>query len=322
MKATNTRNWPEYNDRLRKRGSLVLWLEESALQGWYAEPEEDRKPGRPRTYSQECVRVLLQLKHFYGLGYRQNEGFAASLVQLLGMELQVPSYSQQSRRARTLDTELESITPLRQRCSHEPLYVVVDSTGLKIYGEGEWKVRCHGRSKKRTWRKLHLSVDTTTGEILSAVFTGNEVSDGEVLDDLLEGIDEPIAQLSGDGGYDQIKCYDALVQRSEEQQHPLTVTIPPRKTAKILRHGNSSDPPHPRDENLRTIRKRGRRAWKRDSGYHQRSKAETAVYRFKRTFGERLSSRTPEAQAVETLLKCSMLNRLLFAEDFGPDPPS
>ena len=321
MKTTHTRNWKEYNDRLRNRGSLTLWFPENIAELWYVDVPTERKRGRSNTYSDACILALVQLKHFLGLAYRQSEGFARSLVDLLGLDVKVPSHSQQCRRASKLQIDLQSILAKRQRSDDEALHVVIDSTGLKVYGEGEWKVRCHGRAKQRTWRKLHLGIDALNGEILSAVFSGNDLSDGDAFDDLLEGITEPIDQLSADGAYDQHKCYDALEARSEEQEQVIRITIPPRKNAKILQHGNSSDPPLPRDENLRAIRKGSRKKWKEESGYHQRSKAETGVYRFKRTFGQRLSSRNPEAQAVEVLLKCSMLNTLLFAEDFCSKPP-
>lgn len=315
MPTPDTRSWPEYNARLKNRGSITVWIDEAVLKEWLAEEPETPCRGRSETYSDVCIRALLQLKYFYGLGYRQTEGFTSSLLELMQVDLPVPSYSQISRRARDLQVELESITPHRQRGADEGLHLLIDATGLKIYGEGEWKVRCHGAAKKRTWRKLHIAVDSTTGEIMGGVFTGNESSDSDVFEDLLECIEEPITQLSGDGGYDQRKCYEALQRRSQEQQSPITIAIPPRKTARIWRHGNRSGPPEPRDENLREIRRKSRAGWKKRINYHQRSKVETASYRYKRTFSDRLASRRDDAQGVEALLKCSMLNRLLDVED-------
>lgn len=157
--------------------------------------------------------------------------------------------------------KLEIVLPVVPK--DQAVHVVVDSTGVKVYGEGEWKTRQHGISKRRTWRKLHLGVDESSGEILAAIVTTNDVHDGEVLNDVLEQIDDEIEQV--DGAYDHRHCYDEIAQRGAK------AVIPPRKDAVIWQHGNCNAPPHPRDENLRYIRKHGRKKWKRDSGYHRRS---------------------------------------------------
>ena len=185
------------------------------------------------------------------------------------------------------------------------VHVVVDSTGVKVYGEGEWKVRQHKASKRRTWRKLHLGVDEASGEILAAVVSSNDLSDGDALPDILDGIDGEIEQVSADGAYDQRKCYDAIHRRQAK------ATIPPRKGAKIWQHGNSKAERHNRDENLRRIRKVGRKTWKHESGYHRRSLAETTMFRFKTIFGGKLRSRKFENQAVELFLQCAALNRMI-----------
>ena len=153
--------------------------------------------------------------------------------------------------------------------------MVVDSTGVKVYGEGEWKTRVHGVSKRRTWRKLHLGGQESTGEMISGVVTTNDVSDDQVFSDSLDGVEGEIRQVSGDGAYDKYKCYEKARQRGAK------VTSPPRKNAVIGQLGNCKCPPHPRDENLRRIRQVGRKKWKGESGYHQRSLSETAMFRLK-----------------------------------------
>jgi len=163
----------------------------------------------------------------------------------------------------------------------------------------------HGISKRRTWRKLHLGVDEATGEILAAVVTTNDVHDGEVLNDVLPAIEGDIEQVSTDGAYDHLHCYDEIAERGAKP------VIPPRKDAVIWQHGNCKAPPHPRDENLRYIRKHGRKQWKRDSNYHRRSLAETTMFRFKAIFGGNLSSRKFDNQAVELFIKCAALNRMI-----------
>jgi len=168
---------------------------------------------------------------------------------------------------RTPQKDLEIELPRQTKSSDEPLHAVFDSTGLKVYGEGEWKVRQHGYNKRRTWRKLHLGVDEANGDIIAAVMSGNDTSDSEALPDLLAQIEGPISQASADGAYDDFKSYERLEKRGAK------VTIPPQKNAKIRQHGNSGLPALTRDENLRAIRKLGRKNWKKESGYHRRSLA-------------------------------------------------
>jgi hypothetical protein len=160
--------------------------------------------------------------------------------------------------------------------------IVMDSTGLKVYGEGEWKVRTHGKSKRRTWRKLHIGTDPESGEIEAVALTENSVDDAKMVEPLLNQIDQPIDHLAADGSYDKRKVYDCLNRYAPQA----TVLIPPHKNAHIWQHGNTQAERLKRDEHLRIIRKSGRRAWKKNSGYHMRSLAETTMFRFKtiRTF--------------------------------------
>jgi len=217
----------------------------------------------------------------------------------MGIEVSVPDHSTLSRRIGKLGIALPVLPKEGAR------HVVVDSTGVKVYGEGEWKTRQHGISKRRTWRKLHVGVDEATGEILAAVVSTNDFQDAQVLGDLKEQIEGEIEQVSTDGAYDHRDCYDEITQRGAKR------VIPPRKDAVIWQHGNRKAPPHPRDENLRYIRKHGRKKWKRDSHYHRRSLAETTMFRFKVIFGGKLSSRKFDNQAVELFIKCAALNRMI-----------
>jgi hypothetical protein len=188
----------------------------------------------------------------------------------------------------------------------EAITVVVDSSGAKVYGEGEWKVRVHGKSKRRTWRKFHLAIEPTTSEILSLEVSTNDVTDDELLPAVLEGIDPTIniEQVCGDGGYDRSHSYQAIAKRRAR------ATIPPRKGAVIWQHGNSHAPPLDRDNNLRTIRQLGRKHWKQSSGYHQRSKAESGIFRYKTILGDSLNSRLFVSQCVEMKLGAKILNQM------------
>lgn len=299
-----TRNWGEYNAALVQRGSLTLWVEPEVLEAWL---NHERSGGRGAscTYTDTAICTGLTLKMVYHLPLRATEGLLTSLLKLMGLEhLAVPDYSTLCRRQKTLQVALP------QQHKGQAIHVVVDSTGCKIYGEGEWKVRQHGISKRRTWRKLHLAVDEASGQLVGAVLSTNDVADSAALPALLEQVEEPLAQLSGDGSYDQRVCYDTLRKRQQEQGESLRVTIPPRHGARIWQHGNRRAERLARDENLRRVRQIGRQKWKEESGYHRRSLAETAMFRFKTIFGDKLSARIFESQAAEAFIRCAALNRM------------
>ena len=197
--------------------------------------EKTGKPGASATYTNQAIVTMVSLKSVFGLPGRALCGFVESIFELMQVELSVPEHSTISRRLKRLEVQL----PVNPTSGHR--HVVVDSTGVKVYGEGEWKTRQHGISKRRTWRKLHLAVDETTGEILTAVVTDNSCHDGEVLGELLDGIGDPISQVDADGAYDCSYCYDYIESRGA------VAGIPPQRNAKIWFHGNRKTPRHPRD---------------------------------------------------------------------------
>jgi IS5 family transposase len=290
-------NWKEYNQSLVKRGSLTFWFSDDVLSTWHNHAQTG-KPGHPRDYADTAIVTMATLQEVYHLPLRQTEGLMISIVELLKLELPVPDYSTLSRRRASLQLE-----PPRAR-RDEALHVVVDSTGIKVFGEGEWKVRQHGYSYRRTWRKLHLGVDQASGEIVAAAVTTSNCNESEVLPDLLDQIEAEIAQVSGDGAYDKRTCYEAIGGRKAR------ATIPPQRNAKIWRHGKTKGEPLVRDQNLRRIRAIGRAAWKKESGYHRRSLAETAVFRVKVIFGDRVLARSFAGGAAELLVRCAALNRM------------
>ena len=291
------RNWPEYNKALVKRGSLTIWVSEDVLAAWHNTARTGRR-GKPSTYTDTAILCMATLAEVYRLPLRATMGLTRSVIKLLGVELSVPDYTTLCRRRRALEVEL----PRRPKSA--PLHLVVDSTGIKVYGEGEWKVRQYGYTRRRTWRKLHLGVDETTGEVMAAVVTTNNFKDSQLLAELLEQVEGEVSQVSADGAYDSRTCYDVIRERAAR------AAIPPQKRAKIWQHGNTQAERHLRDENLRVIRQKGRREWKRESGYHRRSLAETAVFRVKMVFGERVSARSFAGQAAQMLVRCATLNRM------------
>ena len=291
------RNWREYNAALKKRGSLALWISQEAIDQWNSKETTGRR-GAPDRYSDLAIETMAALQAVLSLPGRQTQGFLESIFERSNLKLTVPDHSTLSRRRARLQIELPVTEGTQAR------HLVVDSTGVKVYGEGEWKVRQHGWSKRRTWLKLHIAAGEATREILHVYVTTNDIDDGEALVDLLADVPETISQVSGDGAYDQRKCYDAIQKRNAK------AVIPPRKGAKIWQRAKSGIEPHPRDENLRSIRKIGRKQWKKNSNYHRRSLAENVMYRFKTIFGDRLRTRAIKNQFKELLLKCAVLNRM------------
>jgi hypothetical protein len=288
------RNWTEYNKALCHRGSITFWFDEDAIESWLNRQKSGRR-GKPRTYGDACIHTMLTLKAVYHLPQRATYGLVCSLLQLMELNLPVPHPTILSRRASSLEVALPRVN------KNEPLHVLVDATGLKVFGEGEWKVRTHGVGKRRTWRKLHIAMNVKSGEILAMAATTNYVSDKEVLPNLLEQITQQIEIVGGDGGYDYVDCYEEIAKRKAR------ALIPPRRTGRL----------HPKDErlrerdkNLREIRKVGRKKWKRESGYHRRSLVETAMMRVKTIFGSGLSSRRFHNQATEMGVRCGALNRM------------
>jgi len=305
-KAYRIRNWSEYNAGLVQRGSLTVWLDEEAIGSWH-NGHQSGKRGASYTYSDSAIVCALTLQVIYHLPLRATQGLLLSLFGLLGLALSVPDFSTLCRRRKSV------LVPLGH--SHnQNIHLVVDSTGFKVYGEGEWKVRQHGWSKRRTWRKLHLGIDEATGEVLAAVGSGPERADKEVLEELLDQVKVSVEQVSGDGGYDAAQCYGTIAKRGAR------ATIPPRRNARLHEIREKDTNWQARNENLLRIRELqgrrrkdkewGRKQWKQDSGYHRRSLAETAMMRLKTIFGEKLGARDKAAQDNELLLRCRALNRM------------
>jgi IS5 family transposase len=296
------RNWSDYNAALVARGSLTLWVDEQAVRSWLA--VATGQPGRPCTYSDTAVQCMALLSCVYRLPLRSTQGLLHSILQLMELELPTPHYSTLCRRRQKLQVKLPTLAKA------EPLHLVVDTTGLKLFGEGEWKVRMHGWSRHRTWLRLHIGVDEATGEVKAARLTSRRLIDKQVLPSLLKQVSVPMAQVSGDAGYDYVSCYQAIEKVGAK------ATISPRRNARV--RGTSQVPQ--RDLNLLRIqqlqgRKRkdsnwGRKQWKRECGYHRRSLVETCVMRLKTLFGERLSARHKRAQENQALLRCYALNRM------------
>jgi hypothetical protein len=291
------KNWSEYDKALVQRGSMTFWMSDDFEKIWMYAGEKQR--GSQFDYSDQAILIMLTVKEVFHLSHRGVEGFVRSLFRMLKINLSVPDHSTLSKRGKDLKVKLPKKT-------HQSLNLVMDSTGLKIYGEGEWKVRMHGVSKRRTWRKLHVGANPEDGEIQAVLLTENSVSDDQAVGKLLEQIEQTIIDFAADGAYDKRKVYDRLNAHSPE----VNILIPPRKNAHIWKHGNTKTERLKRDENLRSIRKDGRKEWKKNSGYHVRSLAETTMFRLKTIFGDELSARLLETQITQALVRCAALNKI------------
>lgn len=291
------KNWSKYDKALVQRGSITFWMSDDLEKTWLYTGEKQR--GSQFEYTDQAILVMLMVKEVFHLTNRGVEGFVRSLFRIMKINLPVPDHSTLSKRGKDLKVKLP-------KKSSQSLNIVMDSTGLKIYGEGEWKVRMHGVSKRRTWRKLHVGANPEDGEIQAVLLTENNVSDDQAVEKLLEQIEQTIIDFAADGAYDKRKVYDSLNAHSPD----VNILIPPRRNARIWKHGNTKTERLKRDENLRTIRKEGRKEWKKNSGYHVRSLAETTMFRLKTIFGDDLSARLLETQITQALVRCAALNKL------------
>lgn len=295
------RNWGEYNRSLVNRGSITFWFSKDVIEHWYA-TNKPKKKGRPNTYSDDAIRCGLMIKALFHIPFRMLQGFIISLIAILGLQLVCPDYSIFCRRARGLNI------PVRQWLKPgEKLNVIFDSTGMKVFGEGEWKVRKHGYSKRRTWRKVHVGICADTGQVVVSAVTANDVSDDFAMIYMMEVLENvSIGDVFGDGGYDTIDCREAIYNRGGRQ------VIPPDKNAK-LQKGKPIPALMERDRIIHRIQElgeEGRVLWKKEAGYHRRSRVETHMFRHKMILGDRLASRRDWSQATEIRVGLEILNRM------------
>ena len=295
-------NWSEYESGLRQRGSLTLWMTPEALSLWSA-PKRTTRGGQPR-YSDLAIETALTLGLVFGLRLRQTEGLLASILQLMGLDLAVPDHTTLSRRAGKWQSP--------NRWQHDrgcgpaegPIHVLVDSTGLQVFGAGQWLEEKHGVKSRRGWRKLHLALDADSGDIIAHIMTDQDAGDASQVEPLLDQINMPIGQFTADGAYDGNPTYDAVTAHSADA----AVVIPPR-TNSVERP--DSDPLHHRDRHVAAINAGGRMMWQAATGYGKRSLVETAIGRYKSIVGRRLRARSLAAQQTEVALGCDVLNRML-----------
>lgn len=287
-----TTNWSSYNAALRRRGSMLIWVDQDMA--WLA-PREGR-PGRPSVFSDAAIQFCLSVKVLFKLPLRQTAGMVASLLRLAGLDWPVPDFSTLCRRQRTLAVQI----PYRR--IDGPLNLLVDSTGIKFLGDGEWQARKHGVQGRRQWRKVHLVMDTATSDIRALEFTPSSDGDSPILPELLGQIpeDEQIGTVTADGAYDTRRCHTAITQRGA------IPIIPIRKNGRAWKEDCPAA--KARNETLRATKHYGRAFWKHWTGYHARSRVE-AKMRCLKAFGERIAARDPDRQTAEIHIRVALMNR-------------
>lgn len=288
------RNWSEYNRSLKQRGSITFWFNKEVSKNWLF--RGPHKQGAPLKYSNIAIETLLTIRCFFKLPLRGIEGYIKSLIALLKLNIDIPDYTTLCRRQSSLKVPIKHYS----RYS-EPIHVILDSTGLKVFGEGEWKVRRYGYTKRRSWRKLHLAIDNK-GNIIASDITNNNITDSIGAKKLIDSVKEiPINKLIGDAGYDKKHIYEFCHQNS------ITPIVHTQKNARI----RDGDIWEKRNSNIIKQKKLGKEQWKKDSGYSKRSLVENTVFRYKKTFTDKPQAYLLKNQAIEVSLKCNILNKFL-----------
>lgn len=298
--AYRPRNWKHYNRSLINRGNLTIWFSEDAVKSWYQKPQKNKSRGRAFVYSDAYIELALTIRTLFHLPLRATQGFLEGLIFLLGLDLKVSHYSRLSRRAGTLNIRLNTL----KNVDKKPTDLVIDSTGLKIFGEGEWKMRTHGKQKRRTWRKYHVSVDPTTHEVTALELTEANVHDCTVLPALLSK-QKNVGKVYADGAYSFKEGFDAIAQSGGKP------SIPVRSGTSIVRK-NPSPGQELRNKLLQEIREAGGRiAWKKSSDHHRRSLVETHMFRLKTILGGKLRGRNFANQRTEAKIMANILNKMV-----------
>ena len=300
--AYRVRNWKDYNKSLRQRGSLTFWFSQDVLNNWTGKETSDCHGNQK--YSDAVILCGLTLRQLFRLPLRATEGMMASLIELTKLPVIAPDYSTLSRRGKTLKINLKV-----KKTSHAR-HVLVDSTGIQIIGEGQWKTLRHGKSRYQVWRKLHIAMDADNQTILAASMTESERHDGNYLSGLISEIEGEIDQITADGAYDKKACYRAAHARKAK------AVFPPQHDAIIQRNKIKKDPALlQRDETIAFIKngedvEERRKLWKRKNNYHRRSLVETMMGRMKSLFGDQMRSRTFENQRADLLIRCYAMNKI------------
>ena len=294
-KAYRVRNWRSYEQGLRDRGSLTVWisLTDGKLDNWDAPKPRRPKPGRQAKYSDHAIETAVTLGMVFGLASRQTEGFLRSLFALLHLDNEVPDHTTISRRKATLGK-----VSFYGNQAKTPVHILIDSSGLSVH-VGQLRTA----PENGDYRKLHLGVDERTGEVVAGELTSKRAGDPSRVQLLLRQIERPLASVRADGGYDAADVYEAIENHRAERSP--RVLIPPRKGAQ---RAAPSPMTRERNRNISGQARLGKRVWHTQSGYSKRSKVETTFYRYKTLVGAAMRARRLSSQRVEARIGCRILN--------------
>ncbi|OOY14404.1 IS5 family transposase [Thioclava sp. DLFJ4-1] len=286
------KNWSSYNEALRTRGSMLIWIDRKMA--WFAPPE--KRPGRSTVFWDAAIQFCLSVKVLLQLPLRQTAGMVAHLLRLAGLDWTVPDFSTLCRRQKTLVVQI----PYRRVDGR--LNLLVHSTGIKFLGDGEWQARKHGVRGRRQWRKVHLAMDTATSDIRAIEFTPSGDGDSPIKPDLLGQIpkDEQIGTVTADEAYHTRRCQAAITAR-------LAVPIiPVRKNGRPWKENGPAA--KARNETLRATKHYGKAFWNTWTGFHARSRVEAKMRGIKE-FGERIAAKDPDLQTAEIPIRVALMNR-------------
>jgi hypothetical protein len=292
----HVKNWRAYDQALRDRGDITLWISQDAIDAWT--PPQTGKRGAQPVYADVAIETALTLRLLFRLPLRQTEGFLHSILTLMDLTLPCPDHTTLSRRHATVAIQRQI-----DQAPEETIALIVDSSGVKVCGQGEWHSQKHGEKTCKRWKKLHIGVDAQ-GRIVASTLTESHEQDPSQVPALLSQVEYRIDRFVGDGIFDQAPVYTAVENHSPGAR----VIIPPRKDAVVSPTAPTA--PTQRDAHLLAIESEGRCGWKRTSGYYAQSQAENVFSRFKRTFGARLRAKRDASQEREASLACQLLNRM------------
>jgi transposase len=251
-------------------------------------------------YKDAAIQTTLMVRTAFSLALRQAEGLMASVITLMNLTISAPDRTTISRRAVTLPVIQAASVP------HGPLHLLIDSSGLQVYGAGQWLEAKHGVKSRRKWRKLNLAVDADNGMIVAQTLTDQDTDDPSQVAPLLDQIDGRIGRVTADGAYDGAPTYETIAAHGDD----IEVVIPPRSTAVL---SGEQGPLAQRDRHLEILTERGRLAWQKATDYGKRSLVETTMGRYKALIGPRLRARGFAAQQTEAAIGVAVLNQMLAA---------
>ena len=293
------RNWSEYNEALRRRGDITIWLSADAVAQWYEQDRVYDGTGSPRRFTDFAIITCHEIRQVYRLPLRQTQGFINSLFRLMGLPLSCPNFSCLSKRLKALKIKVP-----KYKKTDKPLdgvhAIAIDSTGLKRFGRGEWHKEKYELSSKASWCKLHVGVNQNH-YFEACELTDRFTHDDQLVKPLLAQIHEPIDHFSGDGAYDENPIYDALITHSPN----VDVVIPPRSNAVLNDHSAAM-----RNRNIQEIDAIGRMAWQKERQYGRRNLSELGVQRYQKILGDALHAREITRQKQEAMIGCGVINKM------------